>query len=58
MVGVGMKPPGNGWETPIIWTGVTAFVYLACCIQMKIKAWGLQREIDSLEAMRPTLEPR
>jgi hypothetical protein len=25
---------------------VTAFVYLAGCIQMKIKAWGLQRETD------------
>ena len=58
MVGVGMNPAGNGWETPIIWTGVAAFVYLAGCIQMKIKAWGLQREIDSLEALRPRLESR
>jgi hypothetical protein len=54
MVGVGMNPAGKGWEMPIIWTGIASFAYLASCIQMKLKAGGLQREIDSLEAMRPT----
>jgi hypothetical protein len=52
MIGSGMNPKGRGWEMPIIWAGVAIFVYLASCIQMKIKARALQREIDSLEALR------
>jgi hypothetical protein len=53
MVGLGMSPTGGGWEKPIIWAGIALFAYIASCIQMKIMAGGLQREIDSLEAMRP-----
>ena len=53
MIGVGMSPTGGGWERPIIWTGVASFFYLVACIQTRLKARGLQREIDSLEAMRP-----
>lgn len=52
MIGTGMNPKGHGWETPIIWAGVAAFVYVASCIHMKIKARALQREIESLEALR------
>jgi hypothetical protein len=53
MIGVGMSPTGGGWEKPIIWTGVASFFYLVACIQTKLKARSLQREIDSFEAMRP-----
>ena len=53
LVGTGMSPTGGGWEKPIIWGGVAVFAYIASCIQAKIKARGLQREIDSLEALRP-----
>jgi hypothetical protein len=53
MVGTGMSPTSGGWEKPILWTGVAVFAYIASCIHAKIKARGLQREIDSLEALRP-----
>lgn len=53
MIGVGMNPQGAGWEKPIIWAGVAAFGYLVACIQTRLKAQALQREIDSLEALRP-----
>jgi hypothetical protein len=52
MIGVGMNPAGAGWERPIIWTGVASFAYLVACVQTRLKARALQREIDSLEALR------
>ena len=52
LIGWGMNPAGSGWEKPIIWAGVAAFVYLVACIQTRIRARVLQREIDSLEALR------
>jgi hypothetical protein len=51
-IGIGLNPNGGGWEKPIIWVGVTAFVYIAACIQTRIKAHALQREIDSLKPLR------
>lgn len=53
MIGVGMNPAGAGWEKPIIWAGAAAFFYLLACIQTRIKARALQREIDSLQELRP-----
>jgi uncharacterized membrane protein len=53
VIGVGMNPAGAGWEKPIIWAGVAAFFYLVACIQTRLKARALQREIDSLKALRP-----
>ncbi len=53
MIGVGMNPAGAGWEKPIIWAGVASFVYLVGCIQTRLKARALQREIESLKALRP-----
>jgi len=52
MIGSGMNPAGGGWEKPIIWTGVAAFVYILGCVQTRLKARALQREIDSLKALR------
>lgn len=52
LIGWGMNPAASGWEKPIIWAGVAAFVYLVACVQTRIRARDLQREIDSLEALR------
>jgi hypothetical protein len=54
LIGVGMNPNGLGWEMPIIGTGIGSFVYLIGCVQTRLKARSLQREIDSLAAMRST----
>jgi hypothetical protein len=53
LIGWGMNPAGAGWEKPIIWAGIASFLYLVACIQTKLKARSLQREIASLETMRP-----
>ena len=53
LTGSGMNPTGAGWEKPIICAGVVAFVYMVGCIQTRLKARALQREIDSLKALRP-----
>jgi hypothetical protein len=53
VIGVGMNPAGTGWEKPIIWSGLASFGYLVACIQTRLKARALQREIDSLQALRP-----
>jgi hypothetical protein len=52
LIGAGMNPAGAGWEGPIICTGVVSFFYLAACVQTRLKARALQREIDSLAALR------
>jgi hypothetical protein len=54
LISAGMNPAGHGWEMPIIWSGVAAFIYVLACIQTRLKAQALQREIDSLRVLRQT----
>jgi hypothetical protein len=53
LIGWGMNPASANWEKPIICAGIASFLYLVTCIQTKLMARGLEREISSLEATRP-----
>jgi hypothetical protein len=52
MIGSALNPKGKGWEMPIIWAGIAAFVFIVACVQTRLKAQSLQREIDSLKRLR------
>ena len=54
LISAGMNPAGHGWEMPVIWAGVAAFIYVLACIQTRLKAQALQREIDALQVLRHT----
>lgn len=56
LIGSGMNPVGASRELSIICGGLAAFAYVLACIQTRLKAQALQREIDSLAALRR--EPR